>query len=63
MHRSIARPFFTKDRIKDFEIINKYSMKAIDKMKQRFNEGCALNFEVSSVPDRSQKDLMEQPRI
>jgi len=62
MHRSIARPFFTKDRIKDFEIFDKYAMKAIDKMKRRFNEGYALNFEVSSVLDCSPKDLTEQPR-
>lgn len=45
MHRSITRPFFTKDRIKDFETFDKYTMKAIKKMKERFNEGCALNFE------------------
>jgi hypothetical protein len=46
MHRSMTRPFFAKDRIKDFEIFDKYAMKAIDKMKERFNEGYALNFEV-----------------
>jgi len=46
MHRSITRPFFVQDRIKDFEIFDKYSMKAIDKMKQRFDEVHALNFEV-----------------
>jgi len=57
MHRSIARPFFTKDRIKDFEIFNKYAIKAIDKMKRRFNEGYALNFEVRNVSDCSPKDL------
>ena len=46
MHRSITRPFFTKDRIKDFETFDKHAMKAINKMKERFNEGYALNFEV-----------------
>ena len=49
MHRSIARPFFAKDRIKDFEILDEYAMKAIEKMKRRFNEGYALNFEVGHV--------------
>jgi len=62
MHRSIARPFFTKDRIKDFEIFDKYAMKAIDKMKQRFDEGYALNFEVGCVPDCPSKDLTERTR-
>lgn len=42
----MTRPFFTKDRIKDFETIDKYTMQAINKMKERFNEGYALNFEV-----------------
>ena len=46
MHRSIARPFFAKDRIKDFEMLDKHTMKAIEKMKRRFGEGYALNFEV-----------------
>ena len=46
MHRSITRPFFAKERIRDFEILDKYAMKAIDKMKRRFDEGYALNFEV-----------------
>ncbi|KAF9650971.1 cytochrome P450 [Thelephora ganbajun] len=45
MHRSMTRPFFTKDRIKDFETLDKYAMEAIDKMKRRFSEGYALNFE------------------
>ena len=42
----MTRPFFSKDRIKDFETFDKYAMKAIDKMKRRFNEGHAVNFEV-----------------
>ena len=46
MHRSIARPFFARDRVRDFETFDKYTMKAIKKMKERFNEGYALNFEV-----------------
>jgi len=62
MHRSIARPFFTKDRIKDFETFDKYAMKAIDEMKQRFDEGYALNFEVGFMQDCPSKDLMEPTR-
>jgi len=60
MHRTIARPFFAKDRIKDFEIFDKYVTKAIDKMKQRFNEGYALNLEVGGTRDSSSKNLTER---
>jgi len=49
MHRSMTRPFFAKDRIRDFETVDKFAIKAIDKMKRRFNEGHALNFKVGSV--------------
>lgn len=62
MHRSITRPFFVQDRIKDFEIFDKYTVKAIDKMKQRFEGGHALNFRVGCVPDYPSKDLTEQTR-
>lgn len=48
MHRSITRPFFAKDRIRDFEIFDKHAMKAVSKMKRRFNEGYALNLEVAA---------------
>ena len=58
MHRSIARPFFAKDRIKDFEILDKYTIKAIEKMKQRLGEGYALNFEVGPQRDCSLKYLI-----
>ena len=60
MHRSIARPFFAEDRIKDFEILDKYTMKAIERMKQRFGEGYALNLEVGRPQDHSSKNLMER---
>ena len=59
MHRSITHPFFAKDRIRDFEIFDKYAMKAIDKMKQRFGEGHALNFEVGYMPDCPLRGLTE----
>ena len=62
MHRSIARPFFAKDRIKDFEILDKYTIKAIEKMKQRLGEGYALNFEVGRQRDRSLKYLITYTR-
>jgi hypothetical protein len=45
----MTRPFFIKERVRDFELFDKHTMKAIGKMKERFNEGCALNFEVNRV--------------
>lgn len=62
MHRSMTRPFLAKDRIKDFETFDKYALKAIDKMKRRFNEGYAVNFEVGHVQDSSAKGLTERTR-
>ena len=62
MHRAIIRPFFAKYRVRDFEILDKYAMKAIDKMKRRFDEGHALNFRVSFVRDSSSKGLTKQTR-
>ena len=62
MHRSLTRPFFAKDRVRDFEILDKYAMKAIDKMKRRFDEGHALNFWVSHVRGCSWKVLTKQTR-
>lgn len=53
----MTRPFFTKDRIKDFETIDKYTMQAINKMKERFNEGYALNFEVGPYREIPPKTL------
>lgn len=58
MHRSITRPFFARDRVRDFETFDKHTMKAIKKMKERFNEGYALNFEVGRTRDYSKKDLI-----
>ena len=59
MHRSMTRPFFARDRIQDFEIFDKYAMKAIDKMKHRFNEGYALNFQVCHACNSSAKGLTD----
>jgi len=59
----MTRPFFAKDRIKDFETLDKHAMKAIDKMKRRFNEGYALNFEVGYAQDSSLEGLIEQTWI
>ena len=42
-HRSMTRPFFSKDRISDFEIFDRHADQVITKMKERFNEGVAVD--------------------
>ena len=42
-HRSMTRPFFSKDRISDFELFDRHADKVIVKMKERFKEGIAVN--------------------
>ena len=36
----MIRPFFTKDRIRDFETFDKYAMKAIDKIGKGIKINC-----------------------
>ena len=42
-HRSMTRPFFSKDRISDFELFDRHADQAISKMKERFKEGVAVD--------------------
>ncbi|KAF9643946.1 cytochrome P450 [Thelephora ganbajun] len=42
-HRSITRPFFTRDRISDFEIFDRHADLVIFKLKERFSQGFAVN--------------------
>ena len=44
-HRSITRPFFSKDRISDFELLDRHADQAIAKMRERFKEGVAVNIQ------------------
>ncbi|EPQ55858.1 cytochrome P450 [Gloeophyllum trabeum ATCC 11539] len=44
-HRSMTRPFFTKDRISHFDIFERHAEDAIDQMKARFKEGFAVDFQ------------------
>ncbi|KAF8826282.1 hypothetical protein HHX47_DHR5000292 [Lentinula edodes] len=44
-HRSITRPFFSRDRITDFDIFDRHADEAIRKMKARFKEGYAADFQ------------------
>ena len=42
-HRSMTRPFFSKDRISDFELFDRHADQVISKMKERFKEGIAVD--------------------
>ena len=42
-HRSMTRPFFSKDRISDFEIFDRHADQVVSKMKERFKEGIAVD--------------------
>lgn len=62
MHRSMTRPFLAKDRIRDFETLDKHAMKATGKIKRRVNEGYAANLEVGCTRDPSANDLADKRR-
>ena len=42
-HRSMARPFFSRERISDFEIFNRHADQVVIKMKERFSQGVAVD--------------------
>ena len=45
LHRSMTRPFFSKDRISDFELFDRHADQVISKMKERFEEGVAVDIQ------------------
>ncbi|KAF7289237.1 hypothetical protein MIND_01385100 [Mycena indigotica] len=44
-HRGMTRPFFKRDRVSDFALFDRYSLIAIDKIKQRLRDGFAVDFQ------------------
>ncbi|OBZ76028.1 hypothetical protein A0H81_03501 [Grifola frondosa] len=44
-HRSMTRPFFTRERISHFELFDRHADHAISKMKERFQAGIAVDFQ------------------
>ncbi|KAI0751543.1 cytochrome P450 monooxygenase pc-2 [Daedaleopsis nitida] len=44
-HRTMTRPYFTKDRISHFEMFDRHADLAIRKMKERFAGGHAVDFQ------------------
>ncbi|KAG1776001.1 cytochrome P450 [Suillus placidus] len=45
IHRSMTRPFFSKDRISHFEIFDKHAEDAISQLKIRLREGYPVDFQ------------------
>ena len=43
--RAMIRPFFSKDRISDFDLFDRHADQVISKMKKRFKEGIAVDIE------------------
>ena len=44
-HRSMTRPFFSRERISDFEIFDRHADKVIAKIKERFKERIAVDIQ------------------
>ncbi|KAI0786163.1 cytochrome P450 [Abortiporus biennis] len=44
-HRSMTRPFFSRDRISHFDLFDKKAEEAIAKMKQRLGAGYSIDFQ------------------
>ncbi|KAG2143715.1 cytochrome P450 [Suillus clintonianus] len=45
LHRTMTRPFFTRDRISHFEIFDRHADHAIALAKERFRAGLAIDFQ------------------
>nr|GAT51535.1 predicted protein [Mycena chlorophos] len=44
-HRGMTRPFFKRERVSDFALFDRYSLAAIDAIKQRLRSGFAVDFQ------------------
>ncbi|KAJ3475983.1 hypothetical protein NLI96_g11468 [Meripilus lineatus] len=47
-HRSMTRPFFSRERISHFDLYEKHAEVAITKLKDRFRSGMAVDFQVTN---------------
>ncbi|KAJ3576017.1 hypothetical protein NP233_g717 [Leucocoprinus birnbaumii] len=45
LHRSVTRPFFTKDRISDFDIFERHTQATFAKARARLSEGYPIDFQ------------------
>lgn len=46
----VTRPYFTKERVTDFGIFDSKTNLAIQKMRERFDQGLAIDFQVGTSP-------------
>ncbi|KAJ7131724.1 cytochrome P450 monooxygenase pc-1 [Mycena crocata] len=44
-HRSLTKPFFSRDRVSDFDIFDRHADEVISLLKQRTNAGYAVDFQ------------------
>ncbi|KAG6806462.1 hypothetical protein H0H93_002917, partial [Arthromyces matolae] len=51
-HRSMTRPFFTKERISHYEIFDLHSEDALNQAQQRLKEGYPVDFQVRATSPR-----------
>jgi hypothetical protein len=48
-HRSMTRPFFSRDRISHFDLFDRHASDVIALLKGRMREGLAVDFQVRVV--------------
>lgn len=48
-HRSMTRPFFSKERISDFQLFDEHVKATLKLLRTRLQEGHAVDFQVSRV--------------
>ncbi|KAF9530383.1 cytochrome P450 [Crepidotus variabilis] len=44
-HRTMTRPFFTRDRISDFDNFDRHATQAMERLKERFRQGYPVNLQ------------------
>ena len=49
-HRAMTRPFFSRERISDFDIYDKHCDTTLQLAKTRLAEGYSFDFQVDFVP-------------
>jgi hypothetical protein len=45
----MTRPFFARDRVTDFDLFNRHAEVVIQKLKERFAQGEAVDFQVRTL--------------
>jgi len=47
-HRNMTRPFFTKERVSDYDVFDRHAEDVISAMKARIEEGFPVEFQVNT---------------